>query len=437
MSNRGPIQTIDQLITKAKAIHGDRYDYSLVEHSVTSKKVTIVCKDHGKFEQNWNAHVHAKRGCWQCGIVKRQLSKRKGRQYWVDLANSIHNSMFDYSKCKLDTIHEKVELSCNKHGIFTVDMVSHVYDKSACPVCNKYTSKAELEVFEFVKSLGIDAISKDRKCLSGVEIDVFIPTKKLGIEINGIYWHSSRGRKGTLQERNYFASKRHVNKHNIASKKDIRLIQIWEDEWRDRKDATKLIIKAALGFGDKYNARQCDIGKVSKAIGNSFLDSFHVQGKCNGATDFYALSYKGILVAVMAFGISTSIRGNTSTWELMRFASIGRVRGGGSRLVKAFERDHAEVTCLVSYCDKRLFIGNSYKHFGFVESQHCRPDYMVVEGGHFYKRHHKSWAKKESLRKRYSLPLDDRTELEITDSLGLGRVYDCGKIKFVKTYGKL
>lgn len=293
---------------------------------------------------------------------------------------------------------------------------------------------------EYVKSLGQSVILNDVEVLGGKEIDIYVPDKKVGIEFNGLYWHSNKEKwfekGGSLKSRTYAAAKRHEEKQLLATAKGIRLIQIWEDEWRDRPTAVKSIIAAALGLGDRYNARECTVVVIDKILANEFLDNYHIQGAAKYASVSYALTYRGQVVAVMSFGKATSVRGNldTSLWELMRFASVGRVRGGGSKLVKAFERDHPEVTQLVSYCDKRLFEGRSYIQYGFEKVADVPPDYTVVEFGKRPIRHHKAWAKKELLRSRYELPEDNRTELELTDAVGLARVYDCGKTKYLKVY---
>lgn len=52
--------TTQQFIEKAKKVHGDRYDYSLVKYISSHDKVKIICKIHGVFEQEPNNHL---RGC--------------------------------------------------------------------------------------------------------------------------------------------------------------------------------------------------------------------------------------------------------------------------------------------------------------------------------------------------------------------------------------
>lgn len=50
-------RTTDDFISKAIAIHGDRYDYSLVEYKSHHEKVKIICKEHGEFEQIASVHL--------------------------------------------------------------------------------------------------------------------------------------------------------------------------------------------------------------------------------------------------------------------------------------------------------------------------------------------------------------------------------------------
>lgn len=49
--------TTKQFIEKAKEIHGERYDYSLVDYVNSKKKIKIVCPIHGVFEQTPNGHL--------------------------------------------------------------------------------------------------------------------------------------------------------------------------------------------------------------------------------------------------------------------------------------------------------------------------------------------------------------------------------------------
>jgi len=58
--------TAMEFIIKAKAVHGDKYDYSNVVYSTAKKPLDIVCPLHGMFHQNANNHLSGN-GCPTCG----------------------------------------------------------------------------------------------------------------------------------------------------------------------------------------------------------------------------------------------------------------------------------------------------------------------------------------------------------------------------------
>lgn len=60
-----PKLTTEEFIAKAKAVHGDRYDYSKVEYVNATTKVCIICKKHGEFWQRPSHHTNG-RGCSKC-----------------------------------------------------------------------------------------------------------------------------------------------------------------------------------------------------------------------------------------------------------------------------------------------------------------------------------------------------------------------------------
>ena len=60
--------TQEQVIGKFREIHGDTYDYSRVEYSGNSIKVTIVCHEHGSFEQPPSSHKSGQ-GCPDCSTL--------------------------------------------------------------------------------------------------------------------------------------------------------------------------------------------------------------------------------------------------------------------------------------------------------------------------------------------------------------------------------
>jgi conserved hypothetical protein len=57
--------TTNEIIAKAKLVHGDKYDYSKVDYSNAHTKVCIICPNHGEFWQTPNNHLRG-HGCPKC-----------------------------------------------------------------------------------------------------------------------------------------------------------------------------------------------------------------------------------------------------------------------------------------------------------------------------------------------------------------------------------
>jgi hypothetical protein len=100
------------------------------------------------------------------------------------------------------------------------------------------------------------------------EIDIFIPSKKLAIEYNGLYWHSE----------NFIENTYHLDKTEDCLKQDIKLIHIFEDEWIYKKDIVKSRLLNLIGFSEnKIYARNCEIKEVNSREALKFLDENHIQ----------------------------------------------------------------------------------------------------------------------------------------------------------------
>lgn len=62
-----------QFIANARAVHGDKYDYSRVEYVNDSTKVILVCQHHGDFWTNPGYHIRNKHGCPKCNFSKSEI----------------------------------------------------------------------------------------------------------------------------------------------------------------------------------------------------------------------------------------------------------------------------------------------------------------------------------------------------------------------------
>jgi hypothetical protein len=107
-------------IERAKAVHGDKYDYSKVVYVNATTNIEIVCPTHGSFLQQPNSHINQKQGCKKCA------GKYQDRDGFVADAIAIHDDRYDYSKVKYINSMTKVEILCREHGTFSMSPNSHV-----------------------------------------------------------------------------------------------------------------------------------------------------------------------------------------------------------------------------------------------------------------------------------------------------------------------
>ena len=101
-------------IKKVKQIHGNKYDYSLVEYTNNKSKVKIICPEHGIFEQLPYSHYHHE--CKKCSDKNR--TKKIKLTYFIKKAKEMHGNKYDYSLVEYINNKTKVKIICLDHGIF-------------------------------------------------------------------------------------------------------------------------------------------------------------------------------------------------------------------------------------------------------------------------------------------------------------------------------
>ena len=426
-------------IEKARQIHNDKYDYSKVNYVNSRTKVCIICPTHGEFWQTPHNHLKGY-GCAECGKEKSHLPKITTEDF-ISKSKERHGNKYDYSKAYYKTWDAKVCIICPEHGEFWQTPSNHI-NGSGCPKCANEKRKNALlkdtKLFVDVATLVHDGKPEDeivslfseiehqqhnREILNGMEIDIFIPPLKLGIEYNGLRWHSEEFGK----DHRY-----HLDKLNKCNEKGIRLIQIFEDEWINHREICESKLKQICGLNTnpKIYARKCEIREISdKTEAYEFLDKNHIQGRtvCTTALGAY---YQNNLVGVMTFK-----KEKEGYWDLNRFATDINYQcvGIGGKLFKYFTRNYPFIE-IKSFADRRWTTdptNNLYTKLGFAFDSFVPPTYWYHNPKiNPYIRFHKFGFRKQHLHKQYGLPLT-MTEREMTETLGYTRIWDCGLIKYV------
>ena len=289
------------------------------------------------------------------------------------------------------------------------------------PIDNSHNSGGTLELFvrDILDTYNIHYIENDRKILKGKELDIYIPERKIGIECNGVYWHS-------LKEPSY-----HYDKWKECKDQDIQLITIWEDQIYNKPKIIEGIIKSHLGiYEQQIGARKCILKEVSSKESNKFLEENHLQGKVNGSIRL-GLYYNNELVSLMVFGTKRRVLGNKNdkeTYELYRYCNkLGwQIQGGFSRLFKYFIDSH-NGSIVKSFSSNDISMGDLYKKLDFKLIGEQKSSYWYITKD--MQRYHRYSFRKDVLVKEGYDP--NKTEFEITNEIGLMRIYDSGQQKWI------
>jgi len=301
-----------------------------------------------------------------------------------------------------------------------------------CQKCfprNTHKSTGENELFDFIKSIysksiltGYTKLIKNPDTNRDLELDIFLPEKKLAIEFDGLYWHSECILNNPV---NY-----HLNKTNSCREKGVNLIHIFEDEWNDKKEIIKKMLLHKLGESNKVKiyARKCYIKEIEPKEKNKFLERNHIQGGDSSKIKLGLFTKDhNNLVSVMTFSGKNLSKGTINIkdtdWELSRFATDinYRVVGAAGKLLEYF-KNNFKWTLIFSYADLRWSNGDLYNKIGFNFVHQTSPNYWYVNSQG--KRTHRF-----SLRKRPDEP-KDIPEWKLRHQQGYYRIWDCGHLKF-------
>ena len=127
--------TKEDFLHKAYGKHGSKYDYSKVYYVDSTTTVTIICKEHGEFEQQPNSHLQGK-GCAKCGNIACRVTRTKSTDEFIASARKVHGDRYDYTNTKYTNRNGTVTVECTKHGKFTQKAGNHLSGKG-CYKCGK------------------------------------------------------------------------------------------------------------------------------------------------------------------------------------------------------------------------------------------------------------------------------------------------------------
>lgn len=382
--------------------------------SYGSDKVgTWVCVNGHTYTQKIGVRASKGVGCPYCSGRKRLIG--------INTLDVTHPELFDELADKSIVTSKGSELKtswvCAEGHTWDAMVFNRALHGQGCPKCKKPgTSSLELEVVDFVSSLGLPIETNDRSVLGDLELDIYIPSSKFAIEFNGNYWHSEK-----FKDKDY-----HREKYQRARDNEVFLLQIWEDEWVNSKLLVKDMIKHKLGLSNrkKVFARKTTIRSIEYIDSVEFLDKYHIQGSSVGS------EYLGLYLGEELVAVSVWKNVGSSVY-LERYATKYSVVGGMGKLL-SFVRNFykgSKYKQIVTFADHSVSDGSLYNSLGFTLESELKPDYRYLVSG---KREHKFNYRINRFKTDSNLKyVEGLTERELAQLNGLLRVWDSGKSRYV------
>lgn len=368
---------------------------------------------------------------WAKGLTKETDIRVKVMAEKVSLAHknlSVRKRLDELKRLKANEIKERIEAS-GKLRLIEESIGDYINDNTPnvvaeCIVCGTRTtgtlrrlkygrcyncdpggSVAQHEVSSWIKSLGVEVEVNKRNIVSGIEIDIYAPHKKLGIEYNGLYWHSLLNKSMTY----------HDNKTQACKAAGVKLIHVFEDEWRDKKRIVQSMIKHRLGLTTrKLHGRECKLVELNNKERRDFFTENHIDGDTQ-ARIAWGLKHEGEVVAALSLR-SPFHKKHKDSLEVARFCTKTEtgVTGGLGKLTKAavsWVKGQGYVS-LMSYVDERFGSSHGWNTAGWVESGETQPRFWWTDFANRFNRF------------RYKAdPSRGMTEAQVAEEAGVTKIY--------------
>lgn len=143
--------TTEEWIQKATEKHKGRYDYSKVVYTRSSENVTIICKEHGEFQQIARNHLHGD-NCPKCSLNEQTKRQLLTYEEFIERINAAYQTMMDRRSYSYELLTKEwfeqnyrgnmtlLPIICEHHGKFEMAYSTHVNNKQGCPTCGRIYS---------------------------------------------------------------------------------------------------------------------------------------------------------------------------------------------------------------------------------------------------------------------------------------------------------
>ena len=366
-------------------------------------------------------------GCKKWEKHKQTMIDRYGVENYSNIRNNLTQEQAEllHNKDKLrnfivnlghkPTVEELSKITGINSG--TLWRALHVYDIHDICIVDQHSSQYEAEI----EKMFSPCERNNRSILDGKEIDLWFPDKNIGIEFCGSYWHSEL----------FKNIKYHQDKFKLACSKHIKLITIFEYEWKDNEHREKIIsyLKRLMYPQDNVvvGARDCSVSIIDKTESREFQSKYHLMDAGVSNIDI-GLRKDGELLGVMTF--SKPRFAKDIEWEMVRMAwKAGVIVNGGSEKMFKYFLDTVNPSSVVTYADLSKFSGAVYKRLGFEFVSITDPEYVWYNPSSKQILNRYKTQKKDLVAS--GMGSEHESEAEIMQKNGWVRIYDCGNAKFI------
>jgi len=243
--------TTEEFIRKARVVHGNRYDYSLVDYITARAVVDIICIEHQlTFSQTPNNHL-CNHGCAKCAG-----NTKSNTEEFIQKARAVHGDRYNYSYVEYVSCKIKVDIICQVkgHGVFTQVPSDHLSGNNCFRCVSKGYSKMQVQWLELIeKCEGIhiqhmgNSTQEHTIRSTNWKADGYCEATNTIYEFHGSYWHGDP----TMYEADYVhpLSRRTMGdlyagtiaRDAAIEELGYNLVVIWESKWKKMNRSVRLL----------------------------------------------------------------------------------------------------------------------------------------------------------------------------------------------------
>ena len=312
-----------------------------------------------------------------------------------------------------------VKVKCKECGRISEFRIWDTGDKFlSCKYCNAYTSLGERYLYDWLTKHGFNVLKHYNRGTNEGELDLFISELNFAIEFQGLVWHANED-----------AYQRDKAKWYHYTQKGIRLFYIYEDDWNLRRDVVLSMLAHKLklkDFQETVYARKCQVELLDHATDEvkEFFNNSHIHGFAPGSK-YALLTYNGDIVAGMIIG-SNRFSKNKNELEIIRFCTkpFTHVPGAFSKLITYINLKESIIFFVDSAFGSNLY-DDIKQRYSYLKPRHIQlleDSFWVVDLDHPYRKFHRLYASKDSL-KRFININDDLTLDDMMKLANFGKLF--------------